>query len=237
MIQKTFPDLMEGGWNIICDFDGTITRFDVTDAVLGKFADPDWENVEKEWLDGTITARQCMERQIPMIDVAPADLDAFLDTVPITDGFAEFTRFCAENGLDILVVSDGMDYTIKRILVGNGYGNIPVVANRLLFQEKSGYRLEFPYGSAECKSGVCKCNVAKAGGGKILLIGDGRSDVCISGMASFVFAKRGKHLHRHCEENAIPHVVFNDFFDILRHLTSVREQGAVCNADDLTTAL
>ena len=236
-IQNAFPDLMKGGWNIICDFDGTISRFDVTDAILGRFADPAWENVEKEWLDGTITARQCMERQVRMINVAPADLDAFLATVPITEGFDEFTKFCAGNGLTMLVVSDGMDYAIKRILAGNGHGNIPVIANRLLFQDKSGYRLDFPYGDAGCKSGVCKCNVAKAGGGKILLIGDGHSDICLSGLASFVLAKEGKHLHRHCEENAIPHMVYNDFFDILNHFSSVQEQGTACNADGLIAAL
>ena len=237
LTDNALPDLLKGEWNIICDFDGTITCFDVTDAVLERFADRAWEDVEKEWLDGTITARQCMEKQVRMINVEPADLDAFLATVPLTEGFDEFTRFCAGNGLNMLVVSDGMDYAIKRILTAKGHGNIPVIANRLCFQGKSGYRLSFPYGADGCKSGVCKCNVAKAGGGKILLIGDGRSDVCLSGIASFVLAKRGKHLHRHCEENAIPHVVYNDFFDIMNHFTPAIEQGAVCNANGSAVAL
>jgi 2-hydroxy-3-keto-5-methylthiopentenyl-1-phosphate phosphatase len=70
------PNLTEHGWNIICDFDGTIVRIDVTDVVLENFADPDWETVKKEWLGGAITARQCMERQVRMIDVPPARLDA-----------------------------------------------------------------------------------------------------------------------------------------------------------------
>jgi 2,3-diketo-5-methylthio-1-phosphopentane phosphatase len=205
----------EGGWNIICDFDGTIACFDVTDAVLARFADPAWEAVEKEWLEGTITARQCLERQIRLINARPADLDAFLDSVPLTDGFAEFTRFCGERGLATLVVSDGLDYAIRRVLAVNGLEGLPVIANLLRFEGESGYGLEFPHGAPGCPSGVCKCAVAKAGGGKILLIGDGHSDICLAGLASFVLARRDKALHRHCRENGLPHAAYDDFFDIL----------------------
>jgi 2,3-diketo-5-methylthio-1-phosphopentane phosphatase len=218
--QHILPGFAKKGWSIICDFDGTIARFDVTDALLEEFADPAWESVEKEWLDGTITARQCMERQVGMLDASPARLDEFLATVPLTDGFAEFTQFCASSGLDLLVVSDGMDYAIKRILVSNGLGDIPIIANRLRFHGESGYSLDFPYSAAGCKSGVCKCGIAKAGGGKVLLIGDGHSDICLAGMASFVLAKRDKSLHHHCMENGILHAAYDDFFDVLQFLTA-----------------
>ena len=227
-MQNVLPDLTSGGWSIICDFDGTIALIDVTDAILGKFADPSWEDVEKEWLNGTITARQCMESQVRMINATPADLDAFLATVPLTEGFAQFTRFCSDNGLGMLVVSDGMDYVVKRVLSGNGYGSIPVIANRLRFQGESGYRLDFPYGADGCKSGVCKCDVAKVVGGKILLIGDGRSDICLAKNASFVLARRGKPLHLHCEENGVPHAVYDDFFDILNYF------GYACTRGEAT---
>ena len=219
---------MKGGWNIICDFDGTIACFDITDAVLEKFADPMWETVEQEWLDGTITARQCMERQVHMIDATPSQLEAFLATVPLTDGFTDFVKFCGDSGLALLVVSDGMDYAIKRILANNGLDAVPVIANRMRFQGDSGYQLNFPYGSHGCKSGVCKCDIAKACGGKILLIGDGHSDICLAGMASFVLAKRDKSLHRHCTGNGIPHAVYDDFFDILLFY---RQSGLCENRD------
>jgi Haloacid Dehalogenase superfamily, subfamily IB, phosphoserine phosphatase-like/2,3-diketo-5-methylthio-1-phosphopentane phosphatase len=235
--QHARPDFMENDWNIICDFDGTIARFDVTDAVLEAFADPAWETVEKEWLDGAITARQCMERQVRMITVPPARLDAFLATIPLTNGFAEFTRFCAANTLDMLVVSDGMDYAIKRILTGNGLANIPVIANRLRFHGDSEYRLDFPYGAEGCASGVCKCDVARTGDGKILLIGDGHSDICLANIASFVLAKKDKSLHRHCRENDIPHAVYDDFFDILRFFTTVPHVGYAWEAKKQAAAL
>lgn len=233
MTQQTrhiFPDIANGDWNIICDFDGTIARFDVTDAVLERFADPAWEVVEREWLDGKISARECMERQIRMINAQPPLLDAFLATVPLTNGFAEFAQYCATCGLDILIVSDGMDYAIKRILSINGLGDIPVIANRLRSSGRLGFRLDFPYGAPGCTSGVCKCNVAKAGGGRILLIGDGHSDACLAGKASFVLAKKDKFLHHYCVENGIKHATYSDFFDILQLFAA-----ALCSAETQKT--
>ncbi|MCF5019993.1 2,3-diketo-5-methylthio-1-phosphopentane phosphatase, partial [Pseudomonas lactis] len=37
-------------WHIVCDFDGTITPTDVIDNVLQRFAGPEWETIEQQWL-------------------------------------------------------------------------------------------------------------------------------------------------------------------------------------------
>jgi 2,3-diketo-5-methylthio-1-phosphopentane phosphatase len=202
-------------WEILCDFDGTITPVDVTDAILGEFAHPSWEEAERAWLAGTITARECMSRQVGLIDAPIAALDAFLDSVPITDGFKEFAHFCTAGGVNPAIVSDGLDYAIRRILFRHGLDNMPVIANRLCCRSESGYRLEFPYGIEGCASGVCKCDAAKALGGKFLLIGDGRSDCCVSSLASLVLAKQGKELERHCIAEQYTHRSFADFFDVV----------------------
>ena len=202
-------------WCIICDFDGTITPFDVTDAILSEFAHPSWEEVEREWLSGTITARECMSRQVGLIDAPISALDTFLDDIPITDGFTEFVRFCAAGGMNLTIVSDGLDYAIRRVLFRHDLGAMPVIANRLRCRGESGYTLEFPYGLEGCTSGVCKCGVAKALNGRVLLIGDGRSDRCVAGLASLVLAKRGKDLERRCVAEKYTHRTFDDFFDVV----------------------
>ncbi len=220
--KHSSPQGTKSGWNVICDFDGTIACFDVTDAVFERFADPAWEEVEKAWRKGAITARECMEKQVRMIHAPLARLDAFFHTVPIMDGFIEFRRFCAARDIGLLVVSDGMDYAINRILTGHGLADLPVIANRLRFQKGFGYSLDFPHAAEGCGSGVCKCAAAdswlqqKQEQGKLLLIGDGRSDTCLAGLASFVLTRRGYPLQAYCEEKAIPHADYDDFFDILR---------------------
>ena len=210
------PDFAAGPYSVICDFDGTVTPFDVTDAILERFARPAWKTIEDEWVRGAISARQCMERQIPLIEAPLERLDAFLDTVPVTGGFVEFVRYSRSKGIPLGIVSDGMDYPIKRILNRHGLRHVPVVANRMVYREGA-YRLEFPYGREGCASGVCKCGVAEAvsGDGKTLLIGDGLSDCCLARSASFTLARQGKALHRRCAAEGYPYFTYLDFFDIL----------------------
>ena len=210
------PDFAAGPYSVICDFDGTVTPFDVTDAILERFARPAWKTIEDEWVRGAISARQCMERQIPLIEAPLERLDAFLDTVPVTGGFVEFVRYSRSKGIPLGIVSDGMDYPIKRILNRHGLRHVPVVANRMVYREGA-YRLEFPYGREGCASGVCKCGGAEAvsGDGKTLLIGDGLSDCCLARSASFTLARQGKALHRRCAAEGYPYFTYLDFFDIL----------------------
>jgi 2,3-diketo-5-methylthio-1-phosphopentane phosphatase len=216
---QSAPTLQD--WRIVCDFDGTITPFDVTDAILAEFAHPSWEDVEHAWRVGRITARACMERQVGLLGACASALDGFLDNIPVTNGFKEFVGFCNARGLPLTVVSDGLDYAIKRILARHGVGDIPVIANRLRRRGEDGYRLEFPYGAEGCASGVCKCGVARALGGKILLIGDGRSDCCVAGASSLTLARQGKELQRRCETEDYPHRIFDTFFDVVTLLESL----------------
>ncbi len=53
---------------IVCDFDGTITQVDVTDLVLAQLAHPSWREVEQEWALGLIGSRECLERQVALVD-------------------------------------------------------------------------------------------------------------------------------------------------------------------------
>lgn len=200
--------------SIVCDFDGTITPFDVTDAILTMFADPSWEALEQAWVAGEINAKECMDRQVRLIHASKEELDAFLDDVPLTPGFVEFAAFCQSRQFNLVVVSDGLDYAIRRILAHNAINALPVIANRLNFHDQSRYSLDFPYGSSQCGSGVCKCEVARLLPGKTLLIGDGRSDCCLAARASFVLARKGQTLLERCREENYPHMVWNDFIDV-----------------------
>lgn len=199
---------------VICDFDGTVTPVDTTDALLGRFASPEWESVEKEWLEGRITSRECMKRQVAMIRAEKRELDAFIDSFRLTEGFKEFAGFCDRNNLNLCIVSDGIDHTIHRVLSNHGLPNIPVIANHLIFTDE-GYELTFPSARDDCKFGMCKCGVADVGNGEIILIGDSHSDTCIAGRAATVYAVRGKALEAYCKENRIEHILFEDFNDIL----------------------
>jgi 2-hydroxy-3-keto-5-methylthiopentenyl-1-phosphate phosphatase len=208
---------------VFCDFDGTVSKEDVTDLVLQRYARPEWRAIEDQWVSGKITSAICMQRQIRLIEATRAELNAFLDTVEIDSDFIAFKRFCDNAGLGLSVVSDGVDYFIRRVLRRHQITSIPVIANRLREGDelsKSAYDLDFPAISSSCNagSGVCKCAVVSPSVDYIY-IGDGRSDFCVSNEAPVVFAK--SNLADYCRSRGIEFFPYDSFADVQRSLASI----------------
>ena len=209
-----------GDWLVVCDFDGTIAHVDVTDGVLSRFALPQWEEIEADWKAGRFGSRECMARQVDLVRAPREALDAYLDTVDIDPEFPAFVADCRARGLDVVVISDGIDYSIRRILSRYGLDDLPLASNSLELLGGDRYRLQFPEANAKCSagSGTCKCRVSsrRANGRSRLLIGDGSSDFCLAAEADLVFAK-DKLLQR-CIERRLPHRACPDFASARRLL-------------------
>ena len=206
--------------HIFSDFDGTIAQSDVTDLVLEAFAAPQWRDIEADWQNGAIDAANCMRRQVRLIDASPEALDALLDDVAIDPGFPDFVAWCAATDTPLTVVSDGVDYFIRRVLANHGFGHLTVIANRLVRDDR-GMRLEQPRLSRACaaRSGVCKCRVVATAPRNGVYIGDGRSDECVSGIAGLLFAK--DKLAAYCTREGLAFVPFESFHDVRAHLAGV----------------
>jgi 2,3-diketo-5-methylthio-1-phosphopentane phosphatase len=201
---------------VFCDFDGTVSVEDATDLVLSRFADPKWQDVEKLWKQGLIGSAECMRRQIALIRASRQQLDELLDTVSIDPGFLDFLSFCIKHGLPVAIVSDGVDYFIKRILARHGSHSLPIIANVLKHAPVDGrdaYSLSSPFAEPGCASraGVCKCRTI-AGDGPCIFVGDGRSDFCVSDKPDVVFAKGA--LSDFCTMRGIPFVSYDSFAEI-----------------------
>src|SRR5271169_1883653 len=78
---------------VFCDFDGTVTQLDVTDQILSQLAHPSWQEIEREWMLGLIGSRDCLERQIALVDASAEELNAVIDAIPIDVDFAAFCKF------------------------------------------------------------------------------------------------------------------------------------------------
>ena len=200
----------------IIDFDGTVAPIDTVDALLERFADLEWRQIEEQWVNGAINSRQCMAAQIALVRGDRAALEDFLQSVVIDPSFANFVHHVRPFA-DIAVVSDGLDYPIVCALEPLRLP-IAIFANSLKFRD-DGLEIGFPYGDSACTvgSGVCKCAVARsvnAGRGLFtILIGDGRSDLCIARSADHVFAKGA--LRSYCEAEGIVFTPFETFGDVL----------------------
>ena len=206
---------------VFTDFDGTITQLDVTDEILAQLAHPSWREVEQEWTRGLIGSRECLERQIALVDTSAEDLDALIDAVPVDPTFASFYHFTRQRGIPLYVLSEGFDYVIARILRRAGIDG-PVRNGLQMFS--SALRLEgrrlipsFPHSVQACEHGCATCKAALLrhfGKGKqpVIFVGDGLSDRFAVDEAGVVFAKR--QLLAYCQEHGKACRPFDTFAEV-----------------------
>jgi 2-hydroxy-3-keto-5-methylthiopentenyl-1-phosphate phosphatase len=199
------------GWEVSCDFDGTITRGDVVQGVLARFADPAWREIEAEWDAGRMGSRECLERQTRLLQVEPEALAAWVDAHPVDPDAVGVFQDCAELGVNVRIVSDGYDWVIRRVLARLGLEHLPVFANRLVSHDGGRWSVEFPNARPGCLSGACKCALVAERRPR-LHIGDGRSDACVSDRSDLVFAKDS--LLRSRQARGLPSVAFQNFAEI-----------------------
>ena len=219
-------DFDDQSWSILCDFDGTISLDDVTDALLVSFALEGWQALEADWVDGKIGSQQCMAAQVALIDASKAQLDDRIGEIQIDPAFIEFVAAANNFGIPLSVVSDGLDYVIQSILHRYGVTRLPIVANKLEQINDRRWRLDFPNARDDCRksSGTCKCALLQRArkNGRVLFIGDGASDFCVSGQADFVLAKG--QLIDYAVAEGIPHAPINGFQDALAWLATIARQ-------------
>jgi 2,3-diketo-5-methylthio-1-phosphopentane phosphatase len=211
-------------WNILCDFDGTITVEDVTDSLLDRFAPPEWQVLEHRWRNGEIGSAECMAGQVALLDASREEIDAHLASMRIDPAFPQFVEAVLAAGSTLRIVSDGLDYAIRAILSRYRLDGLPVLANRLVQDGPRSWKLETPFSDRHCRiaSGNCKCvNAVREHNRRhrVLLIGDGASDFCAAAEADHVFAKH--RLIEHCRHAGIPHQSIVGFADAIALLPAL----------------
>lgn len=210
---------------IICDFDGTVSSRDVGHNFFSLYV-PDGERRRElldSWKVGLISSRECLEGEFALMDANRTDLDTFIEGESLDPYFKDFVDFCNRRKYEFLILSDGLDYYIDRILMKFGLGFLDFRANHLVVNSDSIAGIEFPYYNLmECTMcGNCKRYHVEqlAGRGYFsVYVGNGYSDRCPSEYADLVFAKGD--LLVHCRQENIPCIPFDNFRDVEREVTS-----------------
>ena len=201
------------------DFDGTVTTCDVVDELLRRYAKgKDWTRAEEAWRKGEIASDICLTRQLASVRLSDAELKKFLKAIPLDPGFSLLVNFLRRKKIPLVILSDGFDLFIRKILSAKGFSRIPFRSNRLLHRSGA-LDPEFPYKNgcrrcAHCKKDALRALRTKAQ--RIVFIGDGLSDVCALENADHVFAK-GK-LAAHCREEGIAFRHFRNLGDVRKAL-------------------
>jgi 2-hydroxy-3-keto-5-methylthiopentenyl-1-phosphate phosphatase len=206
---------------VYCDFDGTITNVDATDAVLEAFALPAWREWEARWVRGEITSQECLARQVELIQADRDTLIAFAADLPIDEGILALDRHCTEHGIPLTIVSDGIDLLVEAVLRRHDLLHLPVFSNHLRWDDNGRPTLSFPFAEKQCESGAgtCKCSLtipADPRPSRPVYIGDGRSDQCVSQRMQTVFAKGT--LLDWCERKGIQCIPFETLAEVANRL-------------------
>lgn len=217
---------------ILCDFDGTVSVEDTGIAVMNALDLKEAWEIEHIWRRGEMGSMECLARQWGMVNLPPEELLALLDSFELRQDFAPFVSFVRSRGASLVIVSDGLDLYVDRMLARLGLvacggeavlqrpeDCVPRFANHAVATAE-GVRIRFPHRTEVCaRCGNCKLHHLfrlRPHFRRVIYIGDGHSDLCPSRYADLLFA-RG-HLAQEAAREGSFFVPFETFTDILRAL-------------------
>ena len=220
--------------SILVDFDGTISRGDVTDALLAAHAtDPDWRARDDAYVAGRVGSRSLLAWDATILEQDRAMLEATVRAQQPDLTFPAFVAAVRDLGASVEVVSDGLGFYVEPYLDRLGVGDLPVATSRLDFSARP-FRLDFPYGHPACfVCGTCKrerVRAHSAAGRFVAFVGDGESDRWAAWQADLVFAK--DRLADVCRAEGWAFREWADFADVGRALREALEIGGVPRTSD-----
>lgn len=208
---------------IACDFDGTITQRDTLHVVVEHFGEPGlWDTFDAPLREGRMTVEKAMEAEFAAVRATPDAVRQVVGThAPIRDGFAQLVRWCAERGHRFVVMSNGFRSVITQVLADADLDHLPVIANDATFSSE-GTTIHWSDRGERCElcGRPCKRQPLRElhQGERVVFIGDGISDRCVSGVADVLFAR--DFLADHCVSTGTAFHPFVDFHDVRRQLAA-----------------
>ncbi len=216
---------MNPDYIIFIDFDGTITTEDVGYEMFKKFTLGRTETVVGEYRFGKINSLRCLSDECLIWNSNPPDQNdvfEYLGSREVSPGFAEFLEFLNCENISSVILSEGFDFYIDRILQSHGIEHPRMITNRARYN--NGKLLpEFPYfgrGCGQCSN--CKgyhISRLRSPGQSAVFIGDGHSDHHGAQTADIVLAK--SFLKDFLRAKELPFYEYDDFRTVINSLKNI----------------
>jgi len=201
---------------ILCDFDGTACSKDMGKASMNRFA-AGWRDIDRSYYANVIGSRLAYLQIQPLFKGTKREMvDYALEEEKLDPYFLSFYAACRGSGIDLKILSDGLDFYISSILQKHGLQEIEFYSNRVVFRDDATVSIEFPSPRNGCDlCGTCKSTILEAHREAydwIIYVGDGYSDVCPSQKADLVFAK--PILSEKCRKRGKACIAYENFRDV-----------------------
>jgi len=209
---------------LLSDFDGTIVDVDTGSAALSKFADGDWETIEKQYTLEQITFEESLKRQFSMIAAPELIIVKEMDTVAVVRPyFAEMVNYCRQVQVPFIITSGGLDFLIRHFMSKKKVDDYVRVYAPKAECSPEGIRLNFPK-LHDPTSYSFKDDLVvhyQRGGHRVGYIGDGHADYYALKKADFAFAMKGSPSAQRCRRDEIQFEEIVDFQAVLDVLPKI----------------
>jgi 2-hydroxy-3-keto-5-methylthiopentenyl-1-phosphate phosphatase len=216
-------------YKLFLDFDGTITSNDVGYEMFKKFTFSATEPLVQAYRRGELNSLECLSRECDVWnDAAPnmTDVYSFLDKQALREGFASFVIMLEKWKIKPLILSEGFNFYIDRVLSGHSQSHLERITN-IARVENGRLSPKFPYYNLGCgKCSSCKgyhIRQIRPATSCAIYIGDGHSDFHASIVADIVFAR--SHLMELLEDSERSFIPYNNFGEIGAELENIIQIG------------
>ena len=213
---------------ILCDFDDTTAEQNVATLLLDRFqpkslsgAAQHWRDIRKRYVNSEITLAEYQEVAFAQLGSTRSEQAAYVkQEAELRPGFVDLASYCAEHGIELAIVSHGLDFYVQALLEKSELEHLPFFAVKT-GEAQGRTTFDYPFPQADCPwwPGNCKCFIVeeyKERGHQVLYAGDGLSDTCPARKADYVFARDG--LLSFCQAHDIPHQELTDFHVVLDYV-------------------
>jgi len=205
-----------------CDFDGTVTDRDVGLLLLDAFVEGDWRGLWRQYHEGKITVGHFNTETFAMMK---ADKKTMLEHIEgkleIRSGFYEMVDYCRGRGFRFVIVSNGFDFYVEKILEDIGMRDIELFCAKSHFGPDGGMVQYIGPDGKPLDSDFKQTYVRLflADGYRIIYVGNGDSDFPAAKQCHHIFAT-GTLLAR-CEKEGVACMPFTDFSEVVRGMESL----------------
>ena len=141
---------------VLCDFDGTVSIKDTVNRLIrSHISDPQWRYHVKRYLRGDIGSKAVYEAVAPLMRLTRLDFERFvLEHSELDPYFPKFLEWARNSNIDVKIISDGFDETIKTLFEKHGISGLDIISNSLIIEDS---------GRIEIRSGHCNpdCQICR----------------------------------------------------------------------------